>query len=181
MLALPKGRSLSNSKPFAISSSHPWASQVDLVIKNLPPKAREKRRGLDPWVRKIPLEEGMATHSCSCLENPMGRGTWRATAHRVAKSWTRLKGLSTHACLSPQQHRQRGTEHWQKCTGSVRRKSQIGRTHSILSRPVVQMRGDSIVNSTVKSSLPEVTFQPCLPALIKFLTVWGHLYGFDFS
>ena len=32
----------------------------------------------------------------SCLENPMDRGTWRA-AKRVVKSWTWLKGLSTHA------------------------------------------------------------------------------------
>ena len=54
MLALPKGRSLSNSKPFAISSSHPWASQVDLVIKNLLPKAREKRRGLDSLGQEDP-------------------------------------------------------------------------------------------------------------------------------
>ena len=29
----------------------------------------------------------------SCLENPMDRGVWRATVHRVAKSWTRLKQL----------------------------------------------------------------------------------------
>ena len=34
----------------------------------------------------------------SCLENPMDRGAWRATVHRVANSWTRLKRLSTHAC-----------------------------------------------------------------------------------
>ena len=27
----------------------------------------------------------------SCLENPMDRGTWEATVHRVTKSWTRLK------------------------------------------------------------------------------------------
>ena len=27
-----------------------------------------------------------------CLENPMDRGAWRATVHRVAKSWTRLSG-----------------------------------------------------------------------------------------
>ena len=26
----------------------------------------------------------------SCLKNSMGRGTWQATVHRVAKSWTRL-------------------------------------------------------------------------------------------
>ena len=24
----------------------------------------------------------------SCLENPKGRGTWRAAIHRIAKSWT---------------------------------------------------------------------------------------------
>ena len=24
----------------------------------------------------------------SCLENPIDRGAWRATAHKVAKSWT---------------------------------------------------------------------------------------------
>ena len=27
----------------------------------------------------------------SCLENPMDRGAWQATVHRVAKSWTQLK------------------------------------------------------------------------------------------
>ena len=29
----------------------------------------------------------------SCLENPMDRGAWRATAHGVAKSRTRLSDL----------------------------------------------------------------------------------------
>ena len=32
----------------------------------------------------------------SCLENPMDRGTWRVTAHGVAKSRTQLKGLGMH-------------------------------------------------------------------------------------
>ena len=31
----------------------------------------------------------------SCLENPMDRGAWRTMVHRVAKSLTRLKWLST--------------------------------------------------------------------------------------
>ena len=31
----------------------------------------------------------------SCLENPMDRGAWWATGHRVTKSQTRLKWLST--------------------------------------------------------------------------------------
>ena len=34
------------------------------------------------------LEEGMATHSSILAwSNPMNRGVWRATVHRVAKSW----------------------------------------------------------------------------------------------
>ena len=33
----------------------------------------------------------------SCLEYPMDRGTWQATVHGVAKSWTRLNRLSMHA------------------------------------------------------------------------------------
>ena len=35
-----------------------------LVVKNLSASAgRLKRHELDPWVRRIPLEEGTATHS----------------------------------------------------------------------------------------------------------------------
>ena len=53
------------------------------------------------WIRSLgwddPLEE--ITHSSySCLENPMDRGAWRATVHKVTQSWTRLKWLSTHTC-----------------------------------------------------------------------------------
>jgi len=36
----------------------------------------------------------------SCLENPMDRRTWQATVHRVSKSRTRLKQLSTHVLTS---------------------------------------------------------------------------------
>jgi len=36
-----------------------------------------------------PLEKEMATRSpVFCLENPMDRGTWRATVYGVTKSWT---------------------------------------------------------------------------------------------
>ena len=35
----------------------------------------------------------------SCLDNPMDRGSWQATVHRVEKSWTQLKQLSRHACI----------------------------------------------------------------------------------
>ena len=33
----------------------------------------------------------------SCIVNPMDRGAWRATVHRVARSQTQLKLLSTYA------------------------------------------------------------------------------------
>ena len=33
----------------------------------------------------------------SCLENSMDTGAWWATAHRGAKSWTRLSSEHTHA------------------------------------------------------------------------------------
>ena len=42
----------------------------------------------------------------SCLENPMDRGAWRATAHRVTESRTRLKRHSMHTCM----HIQNGLE-----------------------------------------------------------------------
>ena len=35
----------------------------------------------------------------SCLENPMNRGTWQATVHRVMKSQTQLKRLSMHVYI----------------------------------------------------------------------------------
>ena len=36
----------------------------------------------------------------SCLENPMARGAWWATVHRLTKSRTQLKRLSTHHKLN---------------------------------------------------------------------------------
>ena len=35
----------------------------------------------------------------SCLENPMDRGAWQATVHKVARSQTRLSNwVGMHAC-----------------------------------------------------------------------------------
>ena len=42
--------------------------------------------------RENTLEEGRGNPlQYSCLENPMGRGAWWATVHRVTQSRTRLK------------------------------------------------------------------------------------------
>ena len=51
--------------------------------------------------REDPLEKKkeMATHSYSCLENPMNRGAWRATVTKgreVTKSQIRLTNSNTH-------------------------------------------------------------------------------------
>ena len=60
-----------------------WASLVVQMVKNLP-TVRETANRSSGW--EDPLEEGMVTHS-SILAWEI---SWRATAHRVAKSRTRL-------------------------------------------------------------------------------------------
>ena len=35
----------------------------------------------------------------------MEREAWQTTVHRVAKSWTRLKRLSTHTCIYRKQEK----------------------------------------------------------------------------
>ena len=66
------------------------ASQVVLVVKNLPANARDIRDvGSIPGLGRSP-GRGRDTHAhCSCLEIPMDRGAWWATVHRVTKSRTR--------------------------------------------------------------------------------------------
>ena len=60
-----------------------------LVVKNLPANAGDsKRPGFDPWVGKIPWRRAWQPISDFCLENPMNRGAWWATVHRVKMSWT---------------------------------------------------------------------------------------------
>ena len=39
-----------------------------------------------------------------CLENPMGRGAWRATVHGVAKSQTRLRTEHNHEYMCTHMH-----------------------------------------------------------------------------
>ena len=72
-----------------------WASQVALVVKNLAANAGDVNNAVSSLGWEDPLEEGMATLRYSCLENPMDRGAWGATVHRVVQSQTRLKQLST--------------------------------------------------------------------------------------
>ena len=73
------------------------ASQVALEVKNPPVNARDiKDYGLIPGLGRSSGEGHGNPLQYSCLENPMGRGVWMSTVYRVAKSWIRLRQLSTH-------------------------------------------------------------------------------------
>ena len=50
--------------------------------------------GSIPGLGRSPREGNGYSLQCSCLENPMDRGAWWATVHRVAKSWTERLTLS---------------------------------------------------------------------------------------
>ena len=72
------------------------------MVKNLPARAGDVRDEGSIPRSEDPLEEGMATHSSILAWGiAMDRGAWGATVHRVARSWTRLKGLSTVQHKSP--------------------------------------------------------------------------------
>ena len=65
------------------------ASQVALVVKNLPVSAEEVRDvGLIPGLGRSPGRGQGNPLQYSCLETPMARGAWRATVHRVTNSHT---------------------------------------------------------------------------------------------
>ena len=65
------------------------ASQVVLVVKNLPANAGDIRdSGSVPGLGRSPGEGHGSPLQHSCLENPMDRGSWWAIVHRVTKSRT---------------------------------------------------------------------------------------------
>ena len=76
------------------------ASQVVPVVKNPPANAGDIRDGGSiPGSGRSPGGEHGNPLQYSCLESLMDRGAWRALVNRVTKSQTRLKRLSTYACM----------------------------------------------------------------------------------
>ena len=72
--------------------------QMVLVAKNSPASAEDVRdMGLIPESGRSPGGGRGNPLQYSSLENPMDRGAWWLTVHRVTKSRTWLKWLSTHA------------------------------------------------------------------------------------
>ena len=74
---------------------------VVLVAKSCLTLCESTDRSLpESSVRKIPGGGHGNRLQYSCLEDPAARGTWRATVHGVAKSWTRRKQLSRHTGMN---------------------------------------------------------------------------------
>ena len=68
-----------------------------LVVKNPRANAGDRRgSGSIPGWGRSPEGGHGNPPQYACLENPMDRGAWWATAHRVTHSQTPLKRLSTH-------------------------------------------------------------------------------------
>ena len=67
------------------------------MVHNLPANAGDVRDvGLIPASGKVSWRRAWEPTPVFFQENPMDRGVWQATIHRVAKSQTRLKQLSIH-------------------------------------------------------------------------------------
>ena len=65
---------------------------VAQTVKNLPAM-------LETRVQRSPGGGHDNLFQYSCLENPMDKGAWWTTVHKVTQSWTRLKWLSTAVAL----------------------------------------------------------------------------------
>ena len=72
----------------------PKASQVVLMVRNLPANARDT--GSISGDGRCPGGGHGNPLQYSCLENPMDKAAWQATVHRVSKSRTQLTQLCTY-------------------------------------------------------------------------------------
>ena len=67
------------------------ASQVTLVVKNLPANAEDARDiSSIPGSRRSPGERNSSLLQYFCLDNPIDKEAWWATVQSVAKSQTQL-------------------------------------------------------------------------------------------
>ena len=72
-------------------------NQVELVVKNLPSIARDKRGSSS--IRELGRSHGGGHGNLlqySCLDNPMDRGAWWTIVHEVAKESNMTESAHTH-------------------------------------------------------------------------------------
>ena len=75
------------------------ASQVALVVKNLPANARDLRDADSIPGSETSPGKGHRQPTLVFLPEESDRGAWQATVHRITKSWAQLMLLSTHTCV----------------------------------------------------------------------------------
>ena len=72
-----------------------WRIRVEFnIIKKQSSKFSEKNQW-KAWLNVVDGEGNGTPLHYSCLENPMDGGAWWTAVHGVARSWTRLKWLSS--------------------------------------------------------------------------------------
>ena len=79
------------------------ASVVAQWLKKNKPTCQCRRCGFNPWVEKTPWKGNGNPFQYSCQYNPIDRGAWWATVHRVAKesdATERLKNNSNGSLYS---------------------------------------------------------------------------------
>ena len=73
------------------------------VLKNLPANVGDARdAGLTPGSGRSPGEGPGNPRQCSCLENPMDSGAWRATVLGVAQSRTQVSTFAHAKVKTPE-------------------------------------------------------------------------------
>ena len=87
------------SNGIATTRGEKRVSQMLPVVKNPAASAEDVRdKGSIPGSERSPRGGHGNPLQYSCLEKSMDWGAWWSTVHRIAKSQTRLKWLSTHTC-----------------------------------------------------------------------------------
>ena len=84
-----------NMDRFRQSSVEDRASRVSLMVKNTSANADV---GSVPGLERSPGGGNGSPLLCSCLDNPMDRGSWWVTVYGAAKSQTGLKQLKHMLC-----------------------------------------------------------------------------------
>ena len=88
-----------NTQFLSLQVREPLGFPGGAVARNPPANAGDTRdAGSTPGLGRSPGVGNSNPLQFSCLKNPLDRGAWWATVHRVAKSWTQLSdGAHTHA------------------------------------------------------------------------------------
>ena len=98
-------------------SGLPFPSPEDLPDPGIK-AGRGEAKDSAPVLERSPGEGNGYSLQYSCLENPMDRGAWWATVHRVTQSRTRLKRLSTHDHQELVAQKSAGHQAWVPGAGS---------------------------------------------------------------